>query len=91
MSSAPRQLRELLARPGILRSIAPHDAFTAKVLEQTGIELLFLGGFGVSASLLGLPDLSLLTLTEMSDTVRRITAAVQIPLIADGDTESVLG
>ncbi|MBI1345914.1 hypothetical protein GC163_06460 [bacterium] len=84
--SAPRQLRRLLDRPGILRTLAPHDVFTAKVCEQAGMELLFLGGFGVTASQLGLPDLSLLTMTEMADQVRRVAAVVSIPVIVDGDT-----
>ena len=45
-----RRLRELLARPGIIKTLAPHDVFTARLLEQAGCEMLFLGGFGVSAS-----------------------------------------
>lgn len=56
------------------------------LMEQAGIELLFLGGFGTAASLLGLPDLHFLTLSEMADAVRRTTARVSIPVIADGDT-----
>ena len=48
--------------------------------------MLFVGGFGASASLLGLPDVGLITLTEMSETVRRISACVGIPVVADGDT-----
>lgn len=80
------RLRRLLARPGIIRSLAPHDVFTARVLEEAGVELLFLGGFGVSASVLGLPDLGLTTLTEMVEAVRRMTQRVSVPVIADGDT-----
>jgi 2,3-dimethylmalate lyase len=87
MTTSPgRRLRELLARPGLVRSFAAHDVFTAKILEQAGIEILFLGGFGVAASHLGLPDLSLLTLSEMADAVRRVTGAVSVPVVADGDT-----
>lgn len=85
-AAAPLTLRQLLDRPGIIRTLAPHDVFTAKVCEQAGLELLFLGGFGVTASQLGLPDLSLLTMTEMADQVRRVTAAVAIPVIVDADT-----
>ena len=48
--------------------------------------MVFLGGFGVSASLLGLPDLNFLTMTEMADAVRRLAARLTIPIIADGDT-----
>lgn len=84
--SAPQQLRQLLARPGIIRSLAPHDAFTARVMEQAGIELLFLGGFGASASGFGLPDLSLLGLAEMTEAARKMIAAVSVPVIVDGDT-----
>ena len=81
-----RQLRTLLARPGLIRSLAPHDVFTAKVMEQAGLPLLFLGGFGASASSYGLPDLGLLGLAEMADAARRMTGAVSVPVIVDGDT-----
>jgi methylisocitrate lyase len=81
-----KRLRELLAAPGIIRSLAPHDAFTAKVMEQAGLPLLFLGGFGASASAFGLPDLGLLGLAEVAEAARRMTAAVQVPVIVDGDT-----
>ena len=81
-----RRLRTLLATPGIIRSLAPHDVFTAKVMEQAGLPLLFLGGFGASASSYGLPDLGLLGLAEMADAARRMTGAVSVPVIVDGDT-----
>jgi 2-methylisocitrate lyase-like PEP mutase family enzyme len=84
--SKPRRVRELLAGTEIIRSFAPHDVFTARVLEDAGIELLFLGGFGVSASVLGIPDVGLTTLTEMTEAVRRMAERLTIPLIADGDT-----
>ena len=81
-----RRLRTLLATPGIIRSLAPHDVFTARVMEQAGLPLLFLGGFGASASSYGLPDLGLLGLAEMADAARRMTGAVSVPVIVDGDT-----
>jgi 2,3-dimethylmalate lyase len=86
MNARNRRLQELLAQPEIIRSFAPHDVFTARVLEEVGIEMLFLGGFGVSASVLGLPDVGLTTLTEMTDAVRRMADRIAVPLIADGDT-----
>ncbi len=76
----------MLAGQQIIRSFAPHDVFTARVLEDAGIELLFLGGFGVSASVLGIPDVGLTTLTEMTEAVRRMADRLTVPLIADGDT-----
>jgi 2,3-dimethylmalate lyase len=84
--SKSRRLRELLAGEQIVRSFAPHDVFTARILEDAGIEMLFLGGFGVSASVLGVPDVGLTTLTEMTEAVRRMADRLTVPLIADGDT-----
>ena len=84
--SAAKRLRELLDRPGIVRSLGAHDVLTALIVEQAGFETVFLGGFGASASLLGLPDLGLLTMSEMAEAVRRMAARVSIPVIADGDT-----
>lgn len=81
-----QRLRKRLEDPRIIRSFAPHDVFTARVLEDAGIELLFLGGFGVSASMLGIPDIGLTTLTEMTEAVRRMSERLTVPLIADGDT-----
>jgi methylisocitrate lyase len=84
--NGPRQIRELLARSGIIRSLGAHDVFTALIVEQAGFETVFIGGFGTSASLLGLPDLNFVTMSEMADAVRRMAARVSIPVIADGDT-----
>src|SRR5262245_3444336 len=81
-----RRLRELLQAPGVLRSMGAHDVFTARLIEAEGLETVFVGGVGVSASLLGLPDVGLLTLTEMADAVRRVAERVAIPVVADGDT-----
>jgi 2-methylisocitrate lyase-like PEP mutase family enzyme len=80
------QLRNLLARPGVIRSLGAHDVFTARLIEAAGLETVFIGGFGTSASLLGLPDVGFLTLTEMADAVRRMANRVAIPVVADGDT-----
>ncbi len=76
----------MLLRPGLIASLGAHDVFSALVMQQAGIEMLFAGGFGVAASTLGLPDLGLITLTEMAEAVRRMTAQVSIPVVADGDT-----
>ena len=86
MPSTTSRLRELLRQPGLLPSLAPHDVFTALIMERCGLPLLFAGGFGVAASTLGLPDLHFPTLTEMAEAVRRMTGRLTVPLIADGDT-----
>lgn len=79
-------LRGLLEKPGIIRSLGAHDVFTARIVEQAGFETVFVGGFGTSASRLGLPDLNLITMTEMAEAVHRIADRVHIPVVADGDT-----
>jgi len=63
-----------------------HDVLTAVLMERAGFEVAFLGGFGASASLCGLPDLNLLGIAEMAQAVRRMARRVSIPVIADGDT-----
>lgn len=86
MTRPTSRLRELLRKPGILSTMGAHDVLSALLIEQAGFEALFVGGFGTSASLLGLPDLNFLTLSEMADQVRRMCSRISIPLIADGDT-----
>lgn len=81
-----RRLRQLLQQPGVIRSLGAHDVFTARLVERAGLETVFLGGFGTAASLLGMPDVGLVTLTEIADAVRRMALAVTIPVVADGDT-----
>jgi 2,3-dimethylmalate lyase len=81
-----RVLRVLLKRPGIIASLGVHDAFSALMAEQAGFEMLFLGGFGASASRLGLPDLNFLNLTDMETAVGQISGVLRVPLIVDADT-----
>jgi methylisocitrate lyase len=66
--------------------LAAHDVLSALVMQQAGIELLFLGGFGVAASRFGWPDIGLITLSEMAEAVRQMAGRLRIPVIADGDT-----
>jgi len=85
-TNGAQRIRQLLSQPGLIRSLGAHDVFTALIVEQAGFETVFIGGFGTSASMLGLPDLNFLTMTEMAEAVRRMAARVTIPVIADGDT-----
>src|SRR5574341_2091406 len=81
-----QKLRQLLKSPGVIRSLGAHDVFTARLVESAGLETVFIGGFGTSASMLGLADVGFLPLTEMADAVRRMAQRVSIPVVADGDT-----
>ena len=71
---------ELLSAPGV------YDAFSAKLVESVGFAAVYMSGFGTAASLLGLPDIGFLTMTEMVGNAKRIADAVDVPVIADADT-----
>jgi carboxyvinyl-carboxyphosphonate phosphorylmutase len=84
---APRaRLRELLAGPGPVVAPGAYDALSARLVEQAGFDVVYMTGFGTTASLIGRPDVGLLSGTEMVDNARRIAAAVDVPVIADADT-----
>ncbi len=72
--------KEILVMPGI------YDGLSAVIAEKLGFKALCLGGYAATASLLGKPDISLLTLTEMTNHLRNITEVTDIPVLADGDT-----
>ena len=81
-----RTVFSLLARNAPIVGPGIWDALSAKVAEASGFELVFLSGYGLSATLLGEPDFGLITQTQMLDAAERICAAVTIPVIVDIDT-----
>jgi 2-methylisocitrate lyase-like PEP mutase family enzyme len=84
--SQAEKLRVLLNRPGILHFPCCYDALSARLIERAGFPLTFMSGFGVSAVHLGLPDTGLISYGEMLAYGKDICAAVEIPIIGDGDT-----
>jgi carboxyvinyl-carboxyphosphonate phosphorylmutase len=80
------RLRELLAAPGPLVAPGAYDALSARLVEQAGFDVVYMTGFGTTASLIGRPDVGLLSAAEMVDNAGRIAAAVDVPVIADADT-----
>ena len=84
--AARPRLRELLARPEPLVAPGAYDALSARLVEQAGFDVVYMTGFGTTASVAGRPDVGLLTGPEMVDNARRIAAAVDVPVIADADT-----
>lgn len=84
--SQAEKLRVLLNRPGILSFPCCYDALSARLIERAGFPLTFMSGFGVSAVHLGLPDTGLISYGEMLAYGKDICAAVEIPIIGDGDT-----
>jgi carboxyvinyl-carboxyphosphonate phosphorylmutase len=82
----PARLRELLAGDEIVVAPGAFDALSARLVEAAGFPAVYLTGFGTTASLLGRPDVGLLTMTEMVQAAGRIRAAVEVPVVADADT-----
>jgi len=80
------QFKKLMLDQSILMMPVAHDALSARIAEKSGFLAIAAGGYSNTASLLGKPDVSLLTMTEMAECAGRIADAVSIPLLADADT-----
>lgn len=74
------QAKEILVMPGV------YNALSAKIAQQCGIKAVQVTGYGLAGASLGLPDVGIMTKTQMVDIVRNICTAVTIPVMADGDT-----
>ncbi|WP_445159521.1 isocitrate lyase/PEP mutase family protein [Mycobacterium sp. Dal123C01] len=84
---ARQRLRELLDARELIIAPGVFDGISAQLTKRTGHVAAYMTGAGVAASGFGLPDIGLVTATEMADRVRMITGALgDIPLIADADT-----
>jgi len=83
--SAAAQLRRRLAGPTLLVPGA-YNPLVARIFERHGFEAIYAGGYAAAAATYGLPDIGLLTQSEMAEHVARIVESVQVPVIADADT-----
>jgi 2-methylisocitrate lyase-like PEP mutase family enzyme len=78
-------LRSLIQAGRIVAAPGAYDALSALLIEQAGFPAIYMTGNGQTASALGLPDVGLITLTEMAERVRRLRAVTSVPLIVDAD------
>jgi 2-methylisocitrate lyase-like PEP mutase family enzyme len=85
-TSTTSRLRELLAGPGCIVAPGVADGLAARLVKLSGFEAVYMTGFGTSLTRLGMPDVGLLTATEMIDNASRIVDASNLPVIADADT-----
>jgi 2-methylisocitrate lyase-like PEP mutase family enzyme len=84
---ARQRLRDLLTKRELIVAPGVFDGISAHLTKRTGHVAAYLTGAGVAASGFGLPDIGLVTATEMADRVRMIADVLgDIPLIADADT-----
>ncbi|MFF1556033.1 oxaloacetate decarboxylase [Streptomyces sp. NPDC058279] len=81
------RLRALLAQGTLITAPGVFDGLSAHLVARTGFNAAYLSGAGVSVAGFGLPDIGLLTQSEMTDRARVVATALDgIPLIADADT-----
>jgi len=85
-SKGPGALRALLERGDFVAAPGVYEMLTAKVADRMGFAALYMTGYGVSASHLGLPDAGLVGFTDMVGRAQTIADGITRPLIADADT-----
>jgi 2-methylisocitrate lyase-like PEP mutase family enzyme len=85
MSPAP-SLRARLSQPPIVVAPGVYDALTALIAEQAGFHTLYVSGAAIAYSRLGRPDIGLVSMSEVADTVALIRDRVAADLIVDADT-----
>lgn len=86
MTSPAEILRARLDRRPVLVAPGVVDPLTAQIAVDAGFEALYLTGAGIAYTQLGMPDIGLTTMTEVSNVIARIADKVIVPLIVDGDT-----
>lgn len=87
MTLSPRQqLRQRLSGSDIIVAPGAYDALLARIIEQAGFPAVYMTGSGIANTLLGQPDLGLVSMKEMADKVAYLTDVISIPVIADADT-----
>ncbi len=85
MKSKASLLRQLFARPGIIRLIGAHNALGAQLAERAGFDGVWSSGLEISASH-GVPDADILTMSEYLGAAASMADSVEIPIVADCDT-----
>ncbi|MEI4472438.1 isocitrate lyase/PEP mutase family protein [Frigidibacter sp. MR17.24] len=80
------RLRAMIDAGTLVRAPGAPDALTARLVERAGFEAVYMTGFGATAARLGLPDIGLMSQTEMTGHARDMVRATALPVIADADT-----
>ena len=80
------KLHRITSKNDVVVAPGAYDALSAKIIEMMGFEAVYMTGFGVSASMLGFPDVGLISFREMLWALTNIVNAVNVPVIADANT-----
>jgi 2-methylisocitrate lyase-like PEP mutase family enzyme len=84
--TAGQRLRQAISDRRALLVPGAANALTARIIEDLGFEAIYLTGAGLANTQLGVPDIGLVTLTELAQVTTSIAAATTLPLIVDADT-----
>jgi methylisocitrate lyase len=85
MKTKTARLRELIAKDCVMMPGVPNAAM-ARQVEQAGFDAVYISGAGLANATAGVPDIGLLTLTEVARLAGYVASAVKIPAIVDADT-----
>jgi len=87
MNGTPgRRLREALADEDILVMPGAADALTARIIAGAGFRAVYATGAGFANASFGIPDVGLVTATQVVEHTRRMAEAVEVPVVVDADT-----
>lgn len=79
------RLRNLLKGEEIVVAPGAYDGISAKIIEQAGFAAVYITGYGLEASVLGTPDVGMLSFAEILDRANKISSAVSVPTILDAE------
>jgi phosphoenolpyruvate phosphomutase len=85
MRDTSKSLRKIISSGGMARVMAAHDPMSARLVEEAGFDAIWASGFEFSAAM-GLADVSLVSMTQHLDNMRRMADRSSLPIVADVDT-----
>ena len=84
--SMAKRLREMINSGELIMAPGAYDVWSALIIQKAGFPAVYMTGYGVSASMIGKPDIGLMSFAEVSTMARSMAMVLDIPLIADADT-----
>ncbi len=85
MTVKGKELKELLKKDEAVVAPGAFDAISARLIEKVGFPAVYMTGYGIAGSLIGKPDIGLISLREMAQQAENIASSINVPLIADAD------
>ena len=83
MNQKNAAFRALITRPGIIMCAGVYDAVSARIAEQSGFDAVYMTGNGAMASLYGIPDIGIATMSDMMMRAHLISNALSLTMFAD--------